>query len=147
MNLRRQKLAERIALQGAAAIPQSNHSISEMRTYPVREPASGRAYTLVRLRTSSGLVGWGEAGRVSAADIEKARAAIIGRAATAYAVTSTGTPLDPGDPMRHARHHGQSMFRAGVPPARRTDAIQSAGAWRRCTEQPMPSSAHRWRPG
>ena len=95
MNLRRQKLAERIALQGAAAIPQGNHSISEMRTYTVREPGSGRAYTLVRLRTNSGFVGWGEAGRVSAADIDKARAAINGRAATAYAVTSTATPLDP----------------------------------------------------
>ena len=95
MNLRRLRLAERIALQGAAAIPQGNHAISEMRTFAVREPGSGRAYTLVRLRTNSGLVGWGETARVSAADIEKARAAINGRAATAYAVTSTGTPLDP----------------------------------------------------
>jgi galactonate dehydratase len=86
---------ERIALQGAAAIPQSNHNISEMRAYTVQEPTSGRVYTLVRLRTQSGLAGWGETGRVTTADLEKARGIINGRAATAYAVTSTGTPLDP----------------------------------------------------
>ena len=95
MNIRRQKLAERITLQAAAATPRGNHTITEMRTYTVREPGSGRAYTVIRLRTNSGLTGWGETGRVSAIDLDKARSTITGRPATAYAVTSTGTALDP----------------------------------------------------
>ena len=41
MNLRRQKLAERIALQGAAAIPQGNHTYRRnAQSYTVREPGS-----------------------------------------------------------------------------------------------------------
>jgi galactonate dehydratase len=94
MNIRRQKLAGWIAMQSAAAIPKDKHEITELRAYPVREPASGRSYTVVRLRTQSGVVGWGEAGRVSGADIEKAKSRIVGKSATAFAVTSTQTPLD-----------------------------------------------------
>jgi galactonate dehydratase len=94
MNIRRQKLAGWIAMQTAAAIPRDKHEIVEMRVYPVREPVSGRSYTIVRLRSQSGLIGWGEAGRTSAADVEKASARIVGKPATAYAVTSTGTLLD-----------------------------------------------------
>ncbi|MEJ7608889.1 MAG: hypothetical protein WKF37_22105 [Bryobacteraceae bacterium] len=76
-------------------MPKGNHEIADMQVYPVREPVSGRAYTIVRLRTKSGLTGWGESGRVSALEIEKARAAVTGKAATAYAITSSGTSLDP----------------------------------------------------
>src|SRR5262245_64749097 len=94
MNIRRQKLAGWIAMQTAAAIPRDKHEIVEMRAYPVREPVSGRSYTIVRLRSQSGLIGWGETGRTSAADVEKARSRIVGKPATAYSVTSTGTPLD-----------------------------------------------------
>jgi len=94
MSIRKNKLAKWMAMQTAAATPKDKHDIAEMRVYPVREPASGRSYTIVRLRSQSGLVGWGEAGRVSAADVEKARSRVVGRPATAYAVTSTDTPLD-----------------------------------------------------
>jgi galactonate dehydratase len=95
MNIRRQKLAERITLQAAAPMQRGEHTIAELRTYALREPVSERVYTVVRLRTNSGLTGWGETGRVSVADVDKARAAVAGRAATAYAVTMTNTPLDP----------------------------------------------------
>lgn len=94
MNIRRKKVTEWIAMQAAAAMPRDKHEIVEMRVYPVREPASGRSYTIVRLRTQSGLTGWGEAGRVSPADAERARSRILGKPATAYAVTSTDTLLD-----------------------------------------------------
>jgi galactonate dehydratase len=99
MNARRLKLAGRIALQSAATSsaesPAGNHDIAELRAWPLREPGSGRSYTVIRLRTKSGLTGWGETSRVSASDIDRAQRAILGRPATAYAVTSTGTPLDP----------------------------------------------------
>ena len=94
MGIRRNKLAKWMAMQTAATLPNDKNAIAEVRVYPVREPASGRSYTIVRLRTQSGLVGWGEAGRVSAADVDKAKARVIGVPATAYAVTSTETPLD-----------------------------------------------------
>jgi len=94
MNIRRKKVTEWIAMQAAAAMPKDKHEIVEMRAYPVREPASGRSYTIVRLRTQSGLTGWGEAARVSPSDVERARSRIVGRPATAYGVTSTDTPLD-----------------------------------------------------
>ena len=48
MNVRRQKLAGWIALQAAAAAPKDNHEIAELRVWPVREPVSGRSYTVVR---------------------------------------------------------------------------------------------------
>src|SRR5437867_7989997 len=94
MSIRRNKLAGWTAMQSAAAAPMDKHAITELRVYPVREPASGRSYTIVRLRAQSGLIGWGEAGRVSAADVEKAKSRIIAKPATAFAVTSTDTPLD-----------------------------------------------------
>lgn len=95
MNVRRQKLANWIALQTSAATPKDNHSIADVAVFPVREPVSGRSYTVLRLRTGSGLTGWGETGRVSASDVTRAREALAGRPATAWAVTSTGTALDP----------------------------------------------------
>ena len=94
MSIRRNKLAGWFAMQSAAAAPTDKHAITEMRVYPVREPASGRSYTVVRLRSQGGLIGWGEAGRVSAPDVDKAKSRIIGKPATAFATTSTDTPLD-----------------------------------------------------
>src|SRR5688572_32494153 len=88
MSIRRKNLAGWIAMQAAAAIPRDKHEIVELRSYPLREPVSGRGYTVVRLRTQSGLIGWGEAKRASAAEVEKARSRIVGKPATAYAVTS-----------------------------------------------------------
>jgi galactonate dehydratase len=93
MNMRRQRLVEWIATP-AAAVPKDTDYISEMRVYPVREPASGRSYTVVQLRTQSALVGWGEARQVNAAQVEKAKSLIIGKPATSFAVSSTDTPLD-----------------------------------------------------
>lgn len=82
MNTRKNKLSAFMARQTAAAMPRDKHDIVEMRAYPLREPTSGRSYTIVRLRTQSGLVGWGETGRVSAADVERARSRLIGRPTT-----------------------------------------------------------------
>lgn len=94
MTARRAKLANWIALQAAAAMPTGNHEIADLRAYALREPVSGRTYTVVRLRTSGGLTGWGECGRITAVDTEKARGGLLRKPATAYAVTRTGTPLD-----------------------------------------------------
>ena len=69
------------------------HQITHVDAFPLREPTSRRAYTLVRIRTNSGLAGIGECSTASRTDLEHARQALIGRAATAYAGVSLGSPL------------------------------------------------------
>jgi galactonate dehydratase len=96
MNARRLKLHTWVALQSASAGNVKEHLISEIRTWPVREPVSGRSWTVVRLRTASGLTGWGETGQVPAGEVEKARAVLMGKPATAWATIDTRTALDPG---------------------------------------------------
>jgi galactonate dehydratase len=100
MNARRLKLQNWIALQSASAgSDPKQHVVSEVRTWSVREPVSGRVWTAVRLRTTSGLTGWGEAGRVPPGELAKARSALNGKPATAWATIETGTALDPGIQM------------------------------------------------
>jgi galactonate dehydratase len=98
MNARRQKLHNWIALQAAAAAAAGtagrDHPVSDLQAFPLREPGSGRRYTVVRVRTRTGITGVGECGPVTAADIEQARAALTGKPATSYQVVSTGTRLD-----------------------------------------------------
>ena len=44
--------------------------------FPVREPVSKRAYTCLRLRTRSGVVGFGECASITAADLATLRKAV-----------------------------------------------------------------------
>ena len=50
MHVRRQKLTQWIALQASAAAATDPHQITEFQMFPLREPVSGRTYTVVRLR-------------------------------------------------------------------------------------------------
>ena len=59
------------------------HEISALDLFPVREPDSGRAYTVVRVKTRDGTVGWGECGPVSAREHDQATKRVMGLAATA----------------------------------------------------------------
>ena len=59
--------------------------IAELQAFPVREPVSRRSYTVLRIRTKSGLTGFGECAGASAADLARARETLIGRPASAYA--------------------------------------------------------------
>lgn len=54
-------------------------SIEKVRGWRLREPASGRRYTVVRLQTRGGLVGYGEGGPATAVEIGEAKAAVVGR--------------------------------------------------------------------
>jgi galactonate dehydratase len=56
-------------------------AITGLRGWRLREPVSGRRYTVVRLETRRGLTGFGEGGPARAADILDARAALAGRTA------------------------------------------------------------------
>src|SRR5579883_1147766 len=63
--------------------------------FPVREPVSKRAYTIVRLRTRSGPAGYGECSRISPADLAGLRAAIQGKEASSFETIRRGLPVSP----------------------------------------------------
>jgi galactonate dehydratase len=64
--------------------PGANHplAIAAFRAWRLREPVSARRYTVVKLSSQNGAVGFGEGGPASAAEIAEAREAITGRRAT-----------------------------------------------------------------
>ena len=83
---RRARLQSLMAWQASGdAAATHTLSVRDLKAWPLREPDSGRRYTMVRLETGSG-VGWGECGRISAADLSIARQAIQGIGSAAYEV-------------------------------------------------------------
>lgn len=91
---RRGRLLSGFALQAAAGISrQSDLDIAEFRHFPLREPVSGNRYSLLRVKTRSGLTGWGEANSVSAGELSALDAAWLGKAAHTYATINGSTPL------------------------------------------------------
>jgi galactonate dehydratase len=58
--------------------PTDKRAIANLRGWRLREPSSGRRYTVLRLETREGLVGYGEGGPASHAEILEARAAAVG---------------------------------------------------------------------
>jgi galactonate dehydratase len=57
-------------------------TIAQFRAWRLKEPVSGRRYTVVKLQSQSGDSGYGEGGPTPAPDIAEARTAVIGRRAT-----------------------------------------------------------------
>jgi galactonate dehydratase len=64
------------------AAPNDPLAITGMRGWRLREPVSGRRYTVVKLEARGGAVGFGEGGPVRGLDITDAKAKIAGRRAT-----------------------------------------------------------------
>jgi galactonate dehydratase len=58
--------------------------------FPVREPASRRAYTILRLSVRSDIVGYGECSRISPADLAALRRAIQGKEASNFETIRRG---------------------------------------------------------
>ena len=67
--------------------------ITDIRHFPVREPVSGNRYSLLRIATRSGLVGWGECGYNPNADLKALQSAWVGKPANAYATIAPSTPF------------------------------------------------------
>src|SRR4051812_27341777 len=87
--LRRARLAALLGAQAATAARDADGlSITGLRAVRVREPVSRRSYTVVRLEIRSGLTGFGECGAVVDTALERARAIVVGKTATAYEVLS-----------------------------------------------------------
>jgi galactonate dehydratase len=77
----------------AAAAKPSALDITEIRHFPLREPASGARYSLLRVKTRSGLIGWGECRYDPNADFKAVESAWTGRPANAYATIEPSTPF------------------------------------------------------
>jgi galactonate dehydratase len=58
--------------------------ISGLELFPLREPVSRRAYTVVRVSTRGGPAGYGECAAADPTDVIRARSILLGKEATAY---------------------------------------------------------------
>ena len=90
---RRMRLSVAFAPQAAAAKPDAADTVAEVRWFPVREPVSGNRYTLLRLKTRSGLTGWGECAQAAEQDAKAFEKDWIGKSATLYAAIDSSSPL------------------------------------------------------
>ena len=91
---RRARLTGGFVPQIAAAASRSDeHAIAELRWFPVREPVSGNRYAVLRVKTRSGLTGWGECAQASEQDAAALEKAWIGRPATLYAAIDGAASL------------------------------------------------------
>src|SRR5690348_972674 len=63
--------------------------------FPIREPATKRAYTCLRLRTRSGATGFGECSRITSSDLTLLRAAIAGKEASSFQSIRRGLMASP----------------------------------------------------
>ncbi len=90
---RRERLRMRLAPQVAAAAAPSALDVREIRHLPVREPVSGNRYSLLRVATRSGIVGWGECGYEPGADLKALQAEWLGKPANAWATIAPSTPF------------------------------------------------------
>jgi len=91
---KRARLLAGIAQEAAKALAKpAALDITAIRHYPVREPASGKRYSLLRITTRSGLVGWGESPHDPNADAKALESTWLGRPANAYATIPPSTPF------------------------------------------------------
>jgi len=87
--LRRARLASTVSafnFQRDKAATDTGMNVSGIRVYSLREPRSGRRYTVLKVATESGHFGFGECEAVSAAELAKATQVATGKPATAYEV-------------------------------------------------------------
>jgi galactonate dehydratase len=100
MNAMNRTIIQRRARLNVGFAPQTTASpaaggdqaIAEMRWFPVREPVSGNRYTVLRVKSRSGLTGWGETGQIDPQDAKALEKAWMGKPATLYAAIEPGTP-------------------------------------------------------
>ena len=84
---KRTRLQSMMAWQALAAAGPDPLAIKDLKIYPLKEPDSGRSYSLVRVEARGGLIGWGECGAaIPASEAAVARQALDGLAAHAYEV-------------------------------------------------------------
>lgn len=63
-----------------------DYDIKDVKGWTLREPVSKRAYTVIKIQTGSGLIGFGECAPLSPAEFEEAKRIIIGTPVTSFEV-------------------------------------------------------------
>jgi galactonate dehydratase len=71
-------------------------AVSEIKAYPLREPVSRRAYTVLEVQTKGGLTGYGECAAAAPEALALAKQAAVGQAATSYEVVGRQLAANPG---------------------------------------------------
>src|SRR6185369_5266207 len=82
--IRRARLAAFAAQAATSGGASSSLQITALRHYPLREPVSGRIYTVIKLQTRGGLEGYGECASVTATDLAQTVKAVVGKEATQF---------------------------------------------------------------
>src|SRR3954447_1236788 len=82
--IRRARLAAFAAQSATAGGADSPLQLTQLRDYPLREPISGRTYTVIKLQTRGGLEGYGECSRVTATDLAQTMKIVRGKEATQF---------------------------------------------------------------
>ena len=83
--IRRARLAAFAPFQAAMpGGPDRRLEISSLGDYRLREPVSGRSYTMLRLQTRGGLEGYGECGEIAPRDLAAVAEAVRGKEATQF---------------------------------------------------------------
>ncbi|MGH9627414.1 MAG: mandelate racemase/muconate lactonizing enzyme family protein [Bryobacteraceae bacterium] len=98
VRLRRARLASSLPAMQALAAGGADRAleVSAVRSFPLREPVSKRAYTVVRVETRGGLAGYGECHAVPAAEFARASERVRGTPASAYEVVRRALAGMPG---------------------------------------------------
>jgi galactonate dehydratase len=84
IQLRRARLAAFAPQAITPARPNPQLEISALRHYRLREPVSGRSYTVIKLQTRGGLEGYGECREATSADVAQVLSAVRGKEATQF---------------------------------------------------------------
>lgn len=82
--MRRARLVAFAPQVATPARPNPQLEISSLRDYRLREPVSGRSYTVIRIQTRGGLDGYGECREVTSADVARVLPAVRGKEATQF---------------------------------------------------------------
>ena len=85
IQVRRERLAAFFLQAAMAARPSPQVEIASLRDYRLREPVSGRTYTVLRLETRGGLVGYGECTDITPRDLATVLDAVRGKPVTQFA--------------------------------------------------------------
>lgn len=90
---RRERLTRGFAPQSAAAAADASAlDIAELSHFPLREPVSGNRYSLLRVKTRSGITGWGECASITNDELKALESTWRGRPAHTYAAIDASTP-------------------------------------------------------
>jgi galactonate dehydratase len=90
---RRMRLSAAFPTQRLASPEMAEHAVAELQWYPVREPVSGNRYTVLRVKTRSGLTGWGECAQAPEQEAKQLEREWVGRSATLCAAIDHSSPL------------------------------------------------------